>query len=230
MDTPRRSSRRRLVLWGIVLILSLAVILVSIRFTESAPPNHITIATGVPDGAYDYFGKEYQQNLEKLGLKVHLRNTNGSVENLHLLLKGEVDVAFVQGGTSKLVESEDRDHKLRGVAAIYTEPLWVFYRGDKTIDTIAEFKGKRISVGPKDSGSEAVSRELLDVHGIDGKNSTLENLSPHDAMVALKDGKLDVTMMVSSYKDKVVQELMRQKGVQLMSFKREIAYNRRFRY
>ena len=230
MDTPQRAPAYRWILWFVVLLLSVVLIWVSFWFTEAPPPPKIVMATGVPQGAYDFFGGQYEKNLEKLGLKVELRNTNGSVENLHLLLNGEVDVAFVQGGTSKLVENDDPEHQLRGLAAIYTEPLWVFYRGSKQIDAIVDLKGQRISIGPKQSGTEAVSRSLLEVHGIDDTNATLENHAPAEAVQLLKDEKLDVVMMIAFHKDNSVQVLLRQKGVQLMSFKCEIAYNRMFRH
>jgi len=230
MDTPRRSHRPRYVLWGIVLTLSAAVIWASLYFTESPPPNRIAMATGVANGAYAFFGDEYQKSLQKFGLAVDLHNTNGSVENLRLLLKGDVDVAFVQAGTSKLVEKDKSFNKLRGIAAIYTEPLWVFYSGDKILDTVAELKGKRISVGPKESGTEAVSVELLAEHDINAKNTKLENHTAAEAVLAIEAKQIDVAMIVSSYKDDAVQKLMRLKGVHLMSFKREVAYNRRFRY
>jgi uncharacterized protein len=230
METPARPPRRRWMVWSLVIALSVGVALATMWFTDSPPPSHIRMATGVAKGAYDTFGHRYKERLRGLGLTVDLENTNGSVENLQLLLKGEVDVAFAQGGTAQLVEDKDSDHKLRAIAAIYLEPLWVFYTGDKTVDTIAEFKGKRISVGPPRSGTDAVSRFLLKTHDIDEKNSTIENHSSAEEVQGLKDGKLDVAMIVGSYQDPAVQVLMRQNGVHLMSFKREIAYNRTFPY
>jgi TRAP transporter TAXI family solute receptor len=217
-------SRRKWVVWGLVIGLSAVVVLASVLFTESAPPSHIRMATGQPKGGYDTFGHEYKQ---RLGLTVELVNTNGSIENLKLLLEGKVDVAFVQGGTAQVVN--DPEHKLRGLAAIYLEPLWVFCAGEAPA-SVAQFEGKRISIGPLSSGTEAVSIALLKTHGIDAKNSTLVNLAGPAAAAALKEGKLDIAMMVGTADDPVVQALLRQKGVKLMSFKREIAYTRTFPY
>src|SRR4051794_37763674 len=104
MPTPRRSPRRLWLLWSVVLVLSAIVIWIGLHFTESPPPKQIVMATGVAGGSYDFWGHKYEKSLGKHGLSVKLHNSHGSVENLHLLLNGEVDVAFVQGGTSKLVE------------------------------------------------------------------------------------------------------------------------------
>jgi len=62
--------------------LTLAVVGLSLRFMDPFPPNRIVLATGQPGGAYDGFGREYQSRLASEGLRVELRRTAGSVENL----------------------------------------------------------------------------------------------------------------------------------------------------
>jgi uncharacterized protein len=228
MDAPRRrTGRRRWILWAMVVALSVVAILISFWLTGSPPPHSIIMATGAPGGGYDTFGHKYQQRLDALGLKVDLVNTNGSIENLQDLLNGKVDVAFVQGGTYQMVK--DPEHKLRGLAAIYLEPLWVFYRGEE-VDTVAQFKGKSISVGPVKSGTEVIGRLVLHAHDLDGKGTTISNHSNVEAANDLETGKLDVVMIVGSYQDPTVQTLLRAKDIKLMSFKRDIAYNRTFPY
>jgi uncharacterized protein len=227
--TRRRASRRRWFLWGTVLALSLMGVLISFWLTGSPPPKSIVMATGVAGGGYDAFGHKYQQRLDAMGLKVELVNTNGSVENLQLLIAGKVDVAFAQGGTYPMVSDQDTGHQLRGLAAIYFEPLWVFYSGDKEVDTIAQFRGKRISVGPVRSGTDAIGRLLLHAHDLD-KDTTIKDLPNAQAAAELQKGNLDVVMIVGSYQDLIVNKLLRIKGVRLMSFKRDIAYNRTFPY
>jgi TRAP transporter TAXI family solute receptor len=197
---------------------------------NDALPDKIRLATGASGGGYDTFGHLYQSRLGTAGLKVELENTNGSIDNLLHLLSGKADVAFAQGGTYGLVKDQDGEQKLRGLAAVYLEPLWVFYRGARPMDTIAEFKGLHISVGPELSGTEAVSGFLLKTHDIDKDNTTIDHLPATAAAQALKDGKLDGMMIVGSYLDPIVQGLLRHKGIHLMSFKRDIAYNRTFPY
>ena len=106
----------RLTLWAVAAGLTVAVVGLSLRFMDPFPPNRIVLATGQPGGAYDGFGREYQSRLAREGLRVELRRTAGSVENLERLLRGDVDVAFVQGGTYPLVK--DADGRLRGMAAL----------------------------------------------------------------------------------------------------------------
>ena len=41
-------------------------------------------------------------------------------------------------------------------AAVYREPLWIFYRGPAVTDGLASLAGRRISVGAPGSGTEVV--------------------------------------------------------------------------
>src|SRR4051794_17811801 len=107
-----RGKRRNLVLWAVFALLFVAALLVSMLFMSPAPPKKIRLATGGAGGAYDTFGHDYAERLSRLGLQVEIVNsngppdlkTNGSIDNLKLLVEGKVDVAFVQGGTVQLVE------------------------------------------------------------------------------------------------------------------------------
>src|SRR5205807_2256632 len=93
-----------------------------------------------------------------------------------------------------------------------------------------DFKGKTISVGPAGSGTEAVSKLLLEKDGVNADNATLKNLSTAEARQQLQDGKLDVAMFVSSYKDPTIVELQKQPQIHLLSFRRDVAYARQFAY
>src|SRR5262245_57518207 len=134
-----QDERRRAKLWIALGVLTVAMLGLSMFLTGPSPPRKITMATGLAGGGYDAFGQQYQTSLGKMGLKVELVNTNGSIDNLQRLADGEVDVAFVQAGTYPLVS--DPEHKLRGLVAIYLEPLWVFYRRSAPARTLSDLKG-----------------------------------------------------------------------------------------
>jgi len=105
----------------------------------------IVLATGQAGGTYEAVGREYQRRLGREGLRVELRSSAGSIENLQRLLGGQADVAFVQGGTYPLVS--DPEGRLRGMAALYREPLWIFYRGQPLTDGLASLAGRRVAIG-----------------------------------------------------------------------------------
>jgi len=218
----------RLALWAVAALLTVAVVGLTLRFVDPFPPTRIVLATGQPGGAYDDFGREYQRRLVKEGLRVDLRRTAGSVENLERLLRGEVDVAFVQGGTYPLVQ--DADGRLRGMAALYREPLWVFYRGKPVTDDLGALAGQRIAVGAPGSGTEAIARTLLAGVGLSAAGPNLLSLPASDARRRLEDGAVDAAVFVSSYRDANVAALLRRPDVRLLDFRRDAAFAGAFPY
>ena len=89
----------RLLTIGITLLLTLIGFVIAWQFVNPAPPRTLTIATGHTDGAYYLFARRYREWLAQNDVELVIRNTAGSIENLELLQRGEVDLAFVQGGT-----------------------------------------------------------------------------------------------------------------------------------
>jgi TRAP-type uncharacterized transport system substrate-binding protein len=258
-------QRRGTRIWIALVLLTVVMFGVSVWLAGPSPPHKIVFATGQEGGGYDTYGQQYQTRLRKLGLKVELVNTNGSIDNLHRLVDGEVDVAFVQAGTYRLVD--DPQEKLRGLVAVYLEPLWVFYRGSSPVHALSDLKGRPIppavaatitvgllgmpggagpllsystlvtgriptvSIGPEQSGTEAVARRLLKAHGITGKNAQIVNLDTMETEQGLKDGSVDVALIISSYRDPAITELLARQDLQLMSFHRQdIAHSRQFPY
>src|SRR5690242_9821203 len=125
------------------LLLTIAAFAVAYRFVQPAPPRHIVMATGAPDGVYYYYGRIYHELMAREGIEVTLVQTAGSIANIDLLNQGKVDVAFIQGGT----RADEGDTPLRSLASLYFEPIWVFVRKDAPVAKLADLRGQRIAVG-----------------------------------------------------------------------------------
>jgi TRAP transporter TAXI family solute receptor len=218
---PRRRRRRR---WIVATASALVVgAVAAILFFGPSPPSRIVMAGGQPDGIYSAVARNYKARLARVGLEVRVVETAGSVDNLERLVRREVDVALVQGGTSALVPGAQ--DQLRGLAALYYEPLWVFHRLDD-LASLGSLRGKRVSVGPAGSGTEAVATALLREYGIDGATQVV-NLPNTEAGARLARGELDAAFLVTSYRDVTVLDLLNRRDVQLMSFRREAAHARK---
>jgi TRAP transporter TAXI family solute receptor len=220
-------TRRRTLLWVVGILLTIVLVVVSAYLWGGSPPSKIVLATGQPGGVYDTFGHEYQKRLGAQGLKVELVNTAGSVDNFRRIIEGKVDIAFAQSGTYQTVN--DPQHKVSGLAAIYYEPLWIFTKRDIRIEEKMVYRPASVAVGPKGSGTEAIAKAILAEQGYDITAPAFVNLSAADARRQLIEGKLDVAFFVTSYRDGGILELLRQKDLRLTSFRREVAYTRKFR-
>lgn len=218
-------KKRRIMIWVVVGGLTILVGGLTSFFSEPAAPTSITLATGSSSGAYAAFGALYAKELEKRGLRVYLRNTAGTGENLRLLRNRQVDVAFVQTGVFNPVNKRFFGH-VSSLAALYTEPLWVFYRSAKPLEVLGDLKGKRICIGAKNSGTERVALRILRKNEVTRKNSRLRNCNLKESTKKLKRLRVDAALVISSPRSKGLRKLLMQDKLRLMSFSRYRSYER----
>jgi hypothetical protein len=85
---------------GPILLLSIAGIWVAIRFVRPAPPNSITITSGLGGSIFRNTAEKYRSILARNGIRLQILPSKGSLENLQRLNDPSfhVDIGFVQGG------------------------------------------------------------------------------------------------------------------------------------
>ena len=210
------------------IIVTLIGFLVAWQFVNPAPPRTIVIATGQKDGAYFQFAERYRELLAAEGIELQIRETAGSIENIRLLedSHSDVDLGFVQGGVGAQAESDS----IVSLASLYFEPLWVFYRGDQIINRLTGFSQKRMSIGAEGSGTRAVALTLLEDNHLDAASDYLLPMGNREGQEALTGGNIDAAFFVASPRSKLVQKLLRDEAINLMSFQRATAYTRRHHY
>ena len=212
--------------WLLAAALIAATGVIGLLVSGPSPPRAITLATGQAGGMYDTYGRQYAARLGEIGIRTALVPTNGSLDNLQRLLRGEVDAAFVQSGTYPLVA--DPEQRLRGIAALYLEPLWLFHRRGVPVPSLSELAHQPVSIGLSGSGTEAVAIALLREHGIDPAASNVQRMSNAAAREDLLKGRLHAAFFVVSYRDPTILDLLARPDVALYSFRRDVAYTRRF--
>lgn len=214
--------------WWIVLLAGIGFA-VAYQFVEPAPPKKIVISTGSESGAYYQFAQRYATLLAKNGVTLEVRASAGSLENLERLKNNEAQVGFVQGGVVPPRDDPDAEEEseLLSLGSLFYEPVWVFYRGDKTLTRLTELKGKRIAIGQEGSGVRQLAQQLLEANEI----SAGDLLVPLAGLVAaeeLQQGRIDAAFIIAAEKAPVVQVLLRSPGIKVMSFAQSGAYQRRF--
>ena len=213
-------------IFGPALLLILAGFVLAYQFIKPAPPTHIRMATGSPSGAYHLYGQHYAELFAKENITIEIVPTEGSIDNISLLEKGDVDIAFVQSGTSTSENSAD----LRALGSLYYEPIWVFLRKDSQIRHLSDLKAKRISVGAEGSGTYPVAMSLLEDNGISTETASIDNMDNEAAASALMNGSIDAAFFIASPKAAIVDKLLKSQTVALMDFERADAYTRLHRH
>ena len=233
LDRLRNTSRRDIAIVGLSALVLIAVSFWgAAQFIKPAPPRQLVIATGGPGGAYQRYAAEYKQLFDKYGIQLIERPTSGAIENVKLLRDSNenVDVAFVQGGTAEAQE----DDGLTSLGALYYEPLWIFYREGiapgRSLEHIADLKGRRIAVGAEGSGNRQLAIDVLHANDMDAGAAQLVNVGGLEAADALGSGKIDAAMVVGPTQSAAVWVLLYTPGVKVMSLANAETYVRMFPY
>jgi TRAP-type uncharacterized transport system substrate-binding protein len=199
-----------------------AIAVAAAMMLRSVPPDRIVIATGAPGGAYYKFGSRYRDELERIGVKVEIKSTNGTPENLRLLHdpKEGVSVALIQGG----IVSPDDGKDLETLGTVFYEPLWLFGRPGVTGAGLSGLRGKTVAIGPDRSGTQKLVLDLLQRHGIDNKVSKLLPLTTAEGRDRLLEGTVDAAFMVAAWDAPDVQRLLAAPGIELTGYPQADAY------
>jgi TRAP transporter TAXI family solute receptor len=224
---PRKSDwRHGLSLYAPAGLLVVAAFVLAYQFVQPAPPRLLTLAAGESGGAYHAFAARYRDRFAREGIEIRVLETAGSGENLDLLREGQADVAFVQGG---MLGSADPGG-LTALGSLYFEPLWLFHRRDLELDRLSDLRGRRIAVGPPDSGTRVLVERLLEENGIAPGQAERAALASDEAADALLASEVDAVFLVAAPEARTVARLLTCPGVELASFRRAPAYARRHRF
>lgn len=128
--------------------------------------------------------------------------TKASVENLNLLQDGRGELAFTLGDSLALAWAGDTEagfkgklDKLRTVGAIYANYVQIVASKESGITTLADLRGKRLSVGAPRSGTELNARAILGAAGISYDDlDKVEYLPFAESVELMKNRQLDATL------------------------------------
>ncbi len=218
---------------GPFVLLAVALLGLAYWWLDPNPPTRITLATGPAQSAYAEFGARYRKALATSGIEVVLLPSEGSSANLQLLLHGQADLGFVQGGSAGAAVGGDATPVSLG--NLFLEPVWLFYRADAarkatqsdTLGALAQLKGLRVNVGTPGSGVPNLMNALFELNRLEPAAMQLSQLEQTAATVAFLAGELDALVFASAPESLMVQMLLQTPGVRLLDFAQNEAYSRR---
>ena len=159
----------------------------------------IILGTGGSTGTYYGFCNVMATVLnEKVGTDIKVQSTGASKANILGVDDGSFDMAIVQNdvmdyaynGTS-LFESNGAIKTFSTLGAVYAEVCQIIAKADSGIKTVADLKGKKVSVGDSGSGVEFNAIQILGAYDITFDDINKQNLSFQASADALKNGTID---------------------------------------
>jgi hypothetical protein len=164
----------------------------------------VNILTGGQSGVYYPLGVALSQIYAKAipNVKATAQVTKASAENMNLLQAGRGELALALADTvsdawngSKEAGFPKKLDKLRGLSATYNNYVQIVANADSGIRTLADLKGKRISVGAARSGTELNARAVFKAAGISYDDlAKVEYLPFGESVELMKNRQLDATL------------------------------------
>jgi TRAP transporter TAXI family solute receptor len=159
----------------------------------------LSIATGNTTGVYYTLGGAYAEAIsQQTGgkLKATAAETSASVQNIQQLVAGTHQIAFsladtavdAVNGTASFKEKQP----IAALSRLYANYTQVIARNDTGINSIAGMRGKRVSTGSPNSGTEVIANRMLSAAGLDpAKDIQAQRTELGKTVEGMKDGSID---------------------------------------
>lgn len=196
-----------------------------------AQQKFVVIATGGTAGTYFPLGgalaEIWNKNIPKMN--ANATATGASAANIAMLAKGDVDVIFVQNDAAYYALNDLEIYKgkgtkdIRGLACLYDETVQLVALADSGIKSVADLKGKRVSVGAAGSGVELNARQVLEAAGLSYADIKVQYLSFAESASNLKDGNIDAAFNTAGAPTAAIQDLGASKKIIIVPIDGEVA-------
>src|SRR3954467_8864577 len=192
----------------------------------------VTVLAGGTSGVYYPLGVALSKIFaEKVpNVRPTVQATKASVENLNLLQQERGEVAFTLGDSLALAWAGDEEAgfrtklaKLRGMTAIYPNYIQIVATKDSGIKTLADLKGKSLSVGAPKSGTELNSRAILAAAGLSYKDlGKVEYLPFAESVDLMKNRQLAATLQSAGLGVASLRDLSTSTDITVVSVPKEV--------
>ncbi len=196
------------------LVLAMTLVLALAACGSSGGASKMTMGTGGTSGTYFAFGGVLGQYIKNhAGIDVTAVSTDGSRANIEGIDAGDYQLGTVQSdvmsyaweGSRSFAENGKID-SFRVVAGLYAEAVQLVTM-DPEIKSVADLKGKAVSIGAPNSGVYFNAIDVLAAAGLTEDDIQAQYQSFADSTDALKDGKIDAAFIVAGAPTAAITEL-----------------------
>lgn len=196
---------------SVILVLTLVL---SLAACGGSGASQMTMGTGGTSGTYYAFGGVLGQYIKNhAGITVNVVPTDGSRANIESIASGDYQLGTVQSDVmayawegTRSFESTGKIDSFRVVAGLYAEAVQLITM-DPSITSVADLKGKAVSIGAPNSGVYFNAMDVLTAAGLSESDIKAQYQSFSDSTDALKDGKIDAAFIVAGAPTAAITEL-----------------------
>jgi TRAP transporter TAXI family solute receptor len=149
--------------------------------------------------------------------------SNGAIANVNDIQAGRLEAGFTQSDIAYsgysgggVFEGRDKAPNLRGIANLYPEAVHLVARKGSGIASVADLKGKRVSMDEPGSGTLADARLILLAFGLTESDIKPEYLKPDLSGKKLAAGELDAFFFIGGAPVAAIAELANLTPIELV--------------
>jgi TRAP transporter TAXI family solute receptor len=185
----------------------------------------LNIVTGGTGGVYIIYGAGLADVLtKKMKVAASAQSTPASVDNMKLIRDGKADLAFTLADTAyDAINGKNRfappEAKVdaKTIAVMYSNYMHIVAKASGGINTVADLKGKRVSIGAAGSGTETKGIRILEAYGLNATTDIQpQRLGAQDSADALRDGKIDAFFFDGGLPTSAVSDLSNSTAIKLI--------------
>ena len=187
------------------------------------------IGTGGTGGTYYPVGGMIANAISTPTINVSAVATNGAVANVNGIVGGSMESGFSQADVNAwaytgtgIYEGKPKIEELRAIANLYPESVHIVVKKGAGIKSLADLKGKRVSIDEPGSGTIVNARALLGAYGVTDKDIKPEYLKQTQSAEKFKDGSLDAYFQTTGYPQGTLTELAATNGFELLPIEGEV--------
>ncbi len=201
-------------------------LVMTMSMTACAGGSNLTFGTGGETGTYYAYGGTLAQHVTgSTDVSITAVTSNGSKANIEDMTAGDIQLAFVQSDVMSYAYAGTNlfENKVEGfstVAAMYMEQVQIVTL-DPAIQTVADLKGKAVSIGATGSGVYFNAMDILGAYGMTEADITPVYQDFGNSVESLQDGKIDAAFIVAGAPTNAVSTLATTNDVHLVSLDQE---------
>ncbi|MCU1555971.1 MAG: 31 kDa immunogenic protein [Arthrobacter sp.] len=185
MSQPRLLDRRLLLGAG-----AAAAALLMTACTDGRLPEY-SLGAGEPGGFFNEFTALLANTVDTADADFRLipRPSAGTAENLELLRNGAVDLALALGDAAVAAPEG-----LQSIGRLYQNYFQLVVPAESSIHGMSELKGKAVSLGPDNSGTQFTGLRILEASGLTTSDIIMHPVALTDVTAAMARGEIQAAL------------------------------------
>lgn len=198
---PGFRNRRPLSLFYFLTSLLFCFILLSINCKKK---NNYPITTGLEGGTYYQFAKSMN---DLPSFEFDVLKSEGSIDNINFISEKKAKLGLCQLDIlqNAFIGNQKAKDNVKVILPLYNEEAHIIAR--KEIKSLKDLFGKKVSIGPDDSGNKITSLMFLGFTGLHAGHLTFLELNTDVALEKLRKNELDAVIIIAGAPVKILSSI-----------------------